>query len=88
MNDLATLIVLFLFFAALYWWIDVSIIQPRTSPQTITPRKIAMVLSCMDYRFIDQAARLLQELEHARAYDKFILAGASLGYNLPGERLG
>jgi carbonic anhydrase len=54
--------------------------------QTLIRRDIqaqtkCLLLSCMDYRFIQSTADLLERLEYEKAYDYFILAGASLGYN-------
>lgn len=51
--------------------------SPGASPR----RPIAMVLSCMDYRFVDQVAAVIELVERVKAYDYFILAGASLGFN-------
>ena len=42
-----------------------------------------LVLSCMDYRYIDATVAHLQELR-GHVFDYFVLAGASLGYNLSG----
>lgn len=41
----------------------------------------AMVLSCMDFRLIDDEVYYFNKLGYTNNYDKFILAGASLGYN-------
>jgi len=45
----------------------------------------AMILSCMDFRLVDDTAVKLKELGYIDNYDIFIMAGASLGYNgIPG----
>lgn len=41
----------------------------------------AIVLTCMDFRLIDDAVLFLNSLGLNNNYDEFILAGASLGYN-------
>lgn len=40
-----------------------------------------LVLSCIDYRFIDAVVQLVRKEEHVHFYDTFSLAGGSLGYN-------
>ena len=41
----------------------------------------AIVITCMDFRLIDDAVRYLDRHGYNNNYDEFILAGASLGYN-------
>lgn len=41
----------------------------------------AMVITCMDFRLIDDAVNYLNAQGYNNNYDEFILAGASLGYN-------
>ncbi len=41
----------------------------------------AMVLACMDFRLIDDEVYFFNKIGYTNNYDKFILAGASLGYN-------
>lgn len=41
----------------------------------------ALVITCIDYRLIDDAVYFLNNLNYKNNYDEFILAGASLGYN-------
>lgn len=41
----------------------------------------AIVITCMDFRLIDDAVRYLDSIGYNNNYDEFILAGASLGYN-------
>ena len=41
----------------------------------------AIVISCMDFRLIDDAVHYLNSQGYNNNYDNFILAGASLGYN-------
>ena len=40
-----------------------------------------MLLSCMDFRLIDDTVDVLNKLDARNNYDQFILAGSSLGYN-------
>jgi carbonic anhydrase len=41
----------------------------------------ALVLSCMDFRLIDDEVYYFNKIGYTNNYDKFVLAGASLGYN-------
>ena len=41
----------------------------------------AIVITCMDFRLIDDAVRYLDKEGYNNNYDEFILAGSSLGYN-------
>lgn len=41
----------------------------------------AIVITCMDFRLIDDAVKYLDSIGYNNNYDEFILAGASLGYN-------
>lgn len=41
----------------------------------------ALVITCMDFRLIDDAVYFLDSKGYNNNYDEFILAGASLGYN-------
>ena len=41
----------------------------------------AIVITCMDFRLIDDAVLFFNSLGLNNNYDEFILAGASLGYN-------
>ena len=41
----------------------------------------ALVLSCMDYRFVDDSVYFFNRIGFRDDYNKFSLAGASLGYN-------
>ncbi len=40
-----------------------------------------MVLSCMDFRLLDDIVHFMNDQGYNNNYDQFILAGASLGYN-------
>lgn len=41
----------------------------------------AMVLSCMDFRFVNDKVNFLNQIGYKDDYSKFVLAGSSLGYN-------
>lgn len=41
----------------------------------------AIVITCMDFRLIDDYVRMLNRMGKNNNYDQFIVAGASLGYN-------
>jgi hypothetical protein len=48
----------------------------------------ALVITCIDYRLIDEAVTYLNEKGFENQYDEFILAGASLGYTTSLSTLG
>jgi carbonic anhydrase len=41
----------------------------------------AFVITCIDFRLIDEAVAYLNSINLLNEYDEFIVAGASLGYN-------
>lgn len=41
----------------------------------------ALVLTCIDFRLIDDTVKQMNKLGYLNNYDEFILAGSSLGYN-------
>ena len=49
--------------------------------QSIMHHSKAIVLTCMDFRLIDDIVVKLNNLGYLNNYDEFILAGSSLGYN-------
>jgi len=52
------------------------------SPDQLTAHNArAIVISCMDFRLIDDKVYLMDKLGYTNNYDEIILAGASLGYN-------
>lgn len=53
----------------------------QTQNQLTAHRAKALVLTCMDFRLIDDAVAYLNSQGYNNNYDQFILAGASLGYN-------
>ncbi len=52
-----------------------------TQDQLIAHTAKALVITCMDFRLIDDAVNYLNTKGYNNNYDEFILAGASLGYN-------
>jgi len=52
-----------------------------TQNQLIVHKAKALVLTCIDFRLIDDAVRFMNKLGYNNNYDEFIIAGASLGYN-------
>lgn len=57
----------------------ITMIQTRSAP---TEEGIkALVITCIDFRLIDEAVEYLNSKGYLDNYDEFILAGASLGYN-------
>ncbi len=52
-----------------------------TQDQLTAHNAKAIVITCMDFRLIDDAVRYLDNNGYNNNYDEFILAGASLGYN-------
>jgi hypothetical protein len=53
----------------------------KTQDQNKVHEARAIVLTCMDFRLIDDMVKMMNELGYNNNYDQFILAGASLGYN-------
>ena len=53
----------------------------KTQDQNKVHEAKAIVLTCMDFRLIDDMVKMMNELGYNNNYDQFILAGASLGYN-------
>jgi hypothetical protein len=52
-----------------------------TQNQLIAHKAKAIVITCMDFRLIDDAVLFFNSIGLNNNYDNFILAGASLGYN-------
>ena len=52
-----------------------------TRDQLTVHKAKALVLTCIDFRLIDDAVRFMNRLGYNNNYDEFIIAGASLGYN-------
>lgn len=46
-----------------------------------TQKAKALILTCMDYRYIDDIHRLLSDNNYNDDYNHVVLAGGSLGYN-------
>lgn len=55
--------------------------QMPTQDQLIAHTAKALVITCMDFRLIDDAVYFLNSKGYNNNYDELILAGASLGYN-------
>lgn len=53
----------------------------ETQDQMTAHKAKAIVITCMDFRLIDDAVKYLDSIGYNNNYDEFILAGASLGYN-------
>ena len=58
---------------------DSGTIQTRSAPTEDGIK--ALVITCIDFRLIDDAVYYLNSKGYLNNYDEFILAGASLGYN-------
>jgi len=52
----------------------------RTQDQLVSHHSEAFVVTCMDFRLVDDAVRFLDKQGYNNNYDQFILAGASLGF--------
>lgn len=55
--------------------------QMPTQNQLTAHTAKALVITCIDFRLIDDAEYFLNSKGYNNNYDEFILAGASLGYN-------
>jgi len=53
----------------------------RTQDQLTAHTAKALVITCMDFRLIDDAVYFLNSKGYNNNYDELILAGGSLGYN-------
>ena len=79
MNNLISFQILLL---AVFYLIFFNIVKKVETQDQMTAHKAkAIVITCMDFRLIDDAVRYLDNIGYNNNYDEFILAGASLGYN-------
>ena len=69
-------VVVIIVFLIFNFFINSNSVRDRLSEKTAQ----ALVLSCMDFRFATDTFNFLSE-SHKDDYNKFSLAGASLGYN-------
>merc|ERR1712141_573504 len=51
----------------------------RTQDQTTAHRAEVFLISCMDFRLLDDIVRAMDGLGYNNNYDQFIVAGSSLG---------
>jgi len=57
-----------------------ALVQPEhVDPEQHTCKNL--ILSCIDFRFVDDAGYYMNIKGYCNNYDQFVLAGASLGYN-------
>ena len=70
-------IIFIIFILFIYIYVNRSPIRDRLSEYTAK----AIVLSCMDFRFINDRVYFFNASGFRDNYNKFSLAGASLGYN-------
>lgn len=56
-------------------------LSTQSQDQLISHTAKALVLTCMDFRLLDDVVRYLDKKGYNNNYDQFILAGGSLGYN-------
>jgi hypothetical protein len=61
--------------------IPISNTQVTNTQETLHTTAKAIVITCMDFRLIDDAVLFFNSIGLQNNYDEFILAGASLGYN-------
>jgi len=52
----------------------------KTQDQTVAHEAQCFMISCMDFRLLDDIVHFMDKLGYNNNYDQFILAGASLGY--------
>ena len=52
----------------------------HTQDQTTAHSAQCFLVTCMDFRLIDDAVRFMDDLGYNNNYDQFILAGSSLGF--------
>jgi hypothetical protein len=51
-----------------------------TQDQTLAREAKCFVVTCMDFRLIDDTVRFMDKMGYNNNYDQFILAGSSLGF--------
>ncbi len=78
LNYLSTIIIILIVIRILYnmFFNKSNILRDRLSEKTAK----TLVLSCMDFRFVNDTIGFLNK-DYNDSYNKFSLAGASLGYN-------
>ena len=78
MNELLTTIIVLIVIGVLYkkFFNKSNILRDRLAEKTAK----SLVLSCMDFRFVNDTIGFLNK-DYNDSYNKFSLAGASLGYN-------
>lgn len=59
----------------------INLAELGTFPPINTHDADAIILTCIDFRFIDIIVKFMIDNGHINDYDQFTLAGASLGYN-------
>ena len=63
-------------------WMELSELSNNTRQGENTRQaEQAIVLSCMDFRLVDDTVIKLNRMGYINNYNKFVLAGSSLGYN-------
>jgi carbonic anhydrase len=72
----SVVVVIVIIFLIFNFFRNSNSVRDRLSEKTAK----ALVLSCMDFRFVNDAVYFLNKT-HKDDYNKFSLAGASLGYN-------
>lgn len=79
---LAIVIAIVIFFMYVIWFIPFNKDNLiHTQDQLVAHDAKALVVTCMDFRLIDDAVRYLNKTGYNNNYDQFILAGSTLGYN-------
>lgn len=78
LNYLSTIIIILIVIRILYntFFNKSNILRDRLTEKTAN----SLVLSCMDFRFVNDTIGFLNK-DYNDSYNKFSLAGASLGYN-------
>ena len=78
LGQLLTAIILVIFITTIFnmFFNKSNVLRDRLSEKTAK----ALVLTCMDFRFVNDTVQFLNK-EYKDAYNKFSLAGSSLGYN-------
>ena len=58
---------------------DVNSLRSKTQDQLTSREATTFLVTCMDFRLIDDACRAMDNMGYNNNYDQFIVAGASLG---------
>jgi hypothetical protein len=81
MDNIIIIVVIIILLLFVSYILYINQYSYQTQDQRNVHKAKAMVITCIDFRLIDDAVRFMNRLGYNNNYDEFIIAGASLGYN-------